>query len=539
MAKRVRTLETLGSLPYTTIDGGKWLKKALDPADIDVEINGVPDTTTNPCCVLNYQFQGDIPIPHSNTYIPSTTQSYDVDFYTYQNPVTLGMSVSRPAGTRNPVGTTITFNRTSKTFTFAPGTALATVQVFENPQIEGETKNEKLNSLERYCQRYRMAYGGVQCIPACSALFDSGTIEATQQVFSPEMKHINDNLIVKDVGNDTRKAISDGKVYLCQRLEKNDFPDEGSSIQNATALYCRYKEGIYMPYKIKNPLVYPYKGSEQRVYTEAPYVITDQIYFRTYHETASQDNTEMGGPITIENHYAVRAGILNPENNTVRCPDFGEPESTPGGTNTGIMRREIHDVYFKCYTKTGIPFIISMRWDDIPNQFTLPEILPAYNSNSVFGLLANGDSTSSTSWYHIEGGDYGEAQMGRVNSTPILNKNFTVNDVPIVDSNIGIICFRSIGLQASIRVIFRLGLEMMITAGGVYTPFKHKAPKYDQKALNSYVRAVHNMRDAFLGNAATPEGHALFAAHIAAIASAEESGYISNQGSQWYGAVSV
>ena len=47
------------------------------------------------------------------------------------------------------------------------------------------------------------------------------------------------------------------------------------------------------------------------------------------------------------------------------------------------------------------------------------------------------------------------------------------------------------------------------------------------------------MRDAFLGNAATPEGHALFAAHIAAIAGDENGVYISNQGSRWYGAVSV
>ena len=529
MSKRVRTLETLGSLPYTTIDGGKWLKKALDPADIDVEINGLPDTTTNPCCVLNYQFQGDIPVPHANTYIPSTTQSYDVDFYTFQNPITLGMSVSRPAGTRNPVGSTITFNSQNKTFTFAPGTALATVQVFENPQIEGETKNQKLDSLERYCQRHRMVYGGVQCIPACSALFDSGTIEATQQIFSPEVKHINDNLVVQNVGNDTNKAISDGKVYLCQRFEKNDFPDEGTSIQNSTALYCRYKEGLYMPYKIKNPLVYPYKGSEQRVYTEAPYVMTDQVYFR-YRTQTGLGGGALGGGYTYD--YGVLSGIINAENNTVKCPTL------PYEEQVGDLVSNIEDVYFKCYTKTGIPFLISMRWADIPSQFTLPEILPAYNSNSIFGLV-NGDSTPSTSWYHIEGGDYGEAQMGRDDVAPILNKNFTVCDIPTIDANVGIICFRSIGLQASIRVIFRFGLEMMITAGGVYTPFKHKAPKYDQKALNSYVRAIHNMRDAFLGNAATPEGHALFSAHIAAIASSEDGAYVSNQGSRWYGAVSV
>ena len=514
MSKRVRTLETLGSLPYTTIDGGKWLKKALDPADIDVEINGLPDTTTNPCCVLNYQFQGDIPVPHSTTYVANTTQSYDVDFYVFQNPITLGMSVSRPAGTKNPVGVGLSKTESASragAFTLPPGYSFATVQVFENPQIEGNTKNEKLDSLERYCQRHRMIYGGVQCIPACSALFDSGTIEATQQIFSPEEKNINDNLITRKSGSGVNTVYTDqveDKVHLCQHFEPNDFPDEGSSIQNATALYCRYKEGLYMPYKIRNPLIHNYKGSEQRIFTEAPYVITDQIYYRGEKNQA----------------VVLLAGIIDPETNTVYCPDNDVT---------------IDDVFITCYTKSGIPFKISMKWADVPSSFTFPDILPAYKSNNILKLDAAGNGTSESPFYHIEGGNFGTAEMGRTNAEVTVNKDYTVCDIPCTESNVGIICFRSIGLQASIRVIFRFGLEMMITAGGVYSPFKHKAPKYDQKALNSYIRAVHNMRDAFLGNAATPEGHALFAAHVAAIAAADESAYVSNQGSRWYGAVSV
>lgn len=509
MSKRVRTLETLGSLPYTTIDGGKWLKKALDPADIDVEVSGLPDTTTNPCCVLNYQFQGDIPVPHSNTYVANTVQSYDVDFYCFQNPVTLGMSVSRPAGTKNVIMNSIQIDKSTNSLRFAPGYSLATVQVFENPQIEGNTKNEKLESLERYCQRYRMIYGGVQCIPACSALFDSGTIEATQQIFSPETKNITDHLVVKDThqvdsqGNEIYRHEPDGKVYQCQHYEASDFPDEGSSIQNASALYCRYKEGLYMPYKIRNPLVHEYKGSEQRVYTEAPCVITDQIFFR--YNSGTYPNVT----------YGIAPGIVNAETNSVTC-------GTLSGSPTSIL-----EVNILCYTKTGIPFYIVLDWETVPDYVRFTEILPVYNSSST------------PAYYHIYGGNWGNNEMMRANDGALVDKNFTVADIPNRESNVGIICFRSIGLQASIRVIFRFGLEMMITAGGVYTPFKHKAPKYDQKALNSYIRAVHNMRDAFLGNAATPEGHALFAAHIAAIAADENGTYVSNQGSRWYGAVSI
>lgn len=513
MSKRTRTLETLASLPYSTVEGGKWLKKALDPADIEVEISGLPDTTTNPRCVLNYQFQGDIPVPHSNTYVANTNQSYDVDFYVFQNPVTLGMSVSRPAGTKNPIGVPISWNSSSLQFRLPPGYSLATVQTFENPQIEGDTKNQKLDSLERYCQRYRMLYGAVQCIPACSALFDSGTIEATQQIFSPEHKSINDNLTMQPLEVDENNTqytayryLIDNKVHHCQRFEKNDFPDEGSSIQNATSLFCRYKEGLYMPYKIRNPLVYEYKGSEQRVYTEAPYVITDTIYFR----------------YSSNNKYAVVAGTIDPENNTITCPQTQTAPET---------------VMMLCYSKTGVPFYITMSTQQIPSEFTLPDVLPVYNSKTLWGIGNDGMGiTGVTNFFHIEGGDF---KLNMNNSTDIVHFNSTVADIPVHDTNIGIICFRSIGLQASVRVIFRFGLEMMITAGGVYTPFKHKAPKYDQKALNSYIRAVHNMRDAFLGNAATPEGHALFSAHIAEIVASEDVSYISNQGSRWYGAVSV
>lgn len=512
MSKRTRTLETLGSLPYTTVEGGKWLKKALDPADLDVEISGLPDSTTNPRCVLNYQFQGDIPVPHSNTYVANTTQSYDVDFYVFQNPITLGMSVSRPAGTRNAAGTSISWDSTNKTFRFGPGISLGTVQVFTNPQVEGESQNEKLDSLERYCQRHRMLYGGVQCIPACSALFDSGTIEATQQIFSPEHLNVNDNLTIQpikvennNVSTTAYRELLDNKVHQCERFEKNDFPDEGSSIQNPTALYCRYKEGLYMPYKIRNPLVYPYKGSEQRVYTEAPYIMSDTIYFRYSSGTG----------------YAVAAGVFNPETNSCSCP---------------TVPTDIEQVLFLCYSKTGIPFYITMTYQHIPNEFTFPEILPVYNSKTLYGLGNDGLAVEDqTNFYHIEGGDFRLTD----NVVQSANHDRTVCNIPTFDANVGIICFRSIGLQASIRVIFRFGLEMMITAGSVYTPFKHKAPKYDQKALSSYVRSVHNMRDAFLGNAATPEGHALFAAHIAAIAGDENGVYISNQGSRWYGAVSV
>ena len=521
MAKRVRTLETLASLPYTTIDGGKWLKKALDPADIDTEVNGLPDTTTNQRTVLNYQFQADIPVPNNNTYVASAVQSYDADFYCYQNPITLGMSVSRPTGTKNPVGVPVTIDWANMIVTLPPGYSPGTVRVFLNQQIEGEDQNQKAESLKKYCQRYRMIYGGVQCIPACSALFDSGTIEATQQVFSPERKYAS-NLHITNGLTYGSNSTPDGTVYELQKFLPNDFPDEGSSIQNPTALYCRYKEGLYMPYKIRNPLVYDYRGSEQKALTEAPYVISDVVIFKV----------SIWANSTVVSTSYIQVPF-DPALNSFKYT----PTLASGQTAT------LDNIHFLCYTKTGIPFHTFLgRSSSVNNTgfenvgtIAFPDTLEAYAStkeitwqNLGWFMASAGFVKNFSAWYDPENPAHSES-----------TQYSAVFDVPYQDVNVAVACFRSIGLQANIRVIFRFGLELMIVAGSVYSPFKHKAPKYDQKALSSYIRATHNMRDAFLGDAATPEGHALYSAHIAAIAAADDSGYISNQGSRWYGAVSV
>ena len=52
-------------MPYETVDGGKWLGKALDPVNVMNDVVGMPDTTTNNVAVLNYQMQSECPIPNT------------------------------------------------------------------------------------------------------------------------------------------------------------------------------------------------------------------------------------------------------------------------------------------------------------------------------------------------------------------------------------------------------------------------------------------------------------------------------------------
>lgn len=502
MTKRLRTLETLGNLPYTTIDGGRWLKKALDPADIDVEIAGLPDTTTNARTVLNYQFQGDIPLPSPSTYDSNVIQSYDVDFYVYQNPILFGMSVSRPAGLKNLGGGLALRFYPNGEIGIPEGYSPVTVQCFENSQIEGDNQNTKIENLEKYCQKYRMIYGGVQCIPACSALFDSGTIEATQQIFSPK----RDN--VANVIDNSPNLNTVNTIFHCQTFNPNDFPDEGSSIQNPTTLYCRYKEGLYMPYKIRNPLVYEYRSSEDSCVNSSPFVITNEISASIYYNEGNP--SELSTTTELDYNPATRKF---------------EPIGTTYNHTTWAVTWRIG-----CYSKTGVKFylIVEMKVEhgtELPSQLiTLPSVIPSYPAliqNSPIGTT----NVKINTYNALETTSSGEYRITK--------------SLPYQECNVGIICFRSVGLQATIRVIFRMGIEMMITAGGIYSPFKHKAPKYDQKALSSYVRTTHCMRDAFLGNAATPEGHVEYANQLALMVASDEGTTVSNLGSSWYGRVSV
>lgn len=499
MSKRIRE-ESSSSYPYSTLNGGKWLKKALDPADVDVDVVGFPDTETVPRVILNYQMQQDIPIPDMGTYITTTTNAYDAELYLFQNPLIFGVSASFPQSTRDIAGTTIHVNFSSGYFNIDSMCAPRTVSVYMNDQIEGKGIEEKLVNFKKYCQRYRMIYGGVQAIPACSAMFDSGTIEATQQVFSPET--INAGGVMLPTGG------LDSNVYRLQVFNENDFPTSGVAIQNPTSLYCRYKEGMYMPYKIRNPLVHTFKSAEEKTLVKCPYFVSNQAFWVI-------DDYETPGQHTNGNF------VYNAESH-----QFQRAQADVYHARSGYTR-----FYLKCYSKTGIPFWMMLYWKNnvTPSEpaddaatIKLPELIPVYPTASE---LMHGDNWSLSIIPCV----------GEIQPVTSTGYDWTIDHVMNLttsDSTLGAVFFKSIGVQASVRLIFRMGVEFMITAGGVYSPFKHKAPKFDQLAINTYIRTIHGMRDAFYGDAAE-SGHAEYAAQILDIANG------GNQGAGWYGRVSL
>lgn len=521
-----RSFSNISDFPYNTNDGGAWLRKALDPAELAVEVIGMPDTNTNARTILNYQSQFDIPPPDPDSYIATSVAGYDANLYLYQNPIIFGMSVSYPQGTTNPLMTAVNFDFSNLSFILPVGTAPRTVTVYMNEQIEGTTYEEKRKNFTKYCQRYRMIYGGVQGIPACSDMFDSGTIEATQQIFNPENSIASDFADPRGSSDDNYGSISalshtlpdvisaTGKTSRKQTYRPNDFPDNGVAIQNPSSLYCRYKEGVYMPYKIKNPVIHPYLNSEEYTLIESPYVVTSLAIAQIIDSNGIKSSWMDYDPAT----RMFKAGNYS--------------ELNPSNASAVLF-------WIKCYTKTGIPFWFVAKCDcndrtiSYPNSYTFefPELANAWQTGTPLQYQEFFDNvqtpTSATRIYSLT---IANAELGPNSEDKFSSEPFKVLTSP--EANIGVINFKSIAVQASIRLIFRLGFEYMIVAGGVYSPFKHKAPKYDQKAIDSYVSATHNMRDAFYGDAATSAGHQEYSTRILDLVAG-------NAGSGWYGLVGV
>ena len=307
--------------PFATVEGGKWLSKALDPASIRTDVGGLPDTNSANVCVLNYQTQDAIvPYDVSITDGGATNAeftSYDADLFLYQHPIYLGCSASYLSDTTNPAdgkmkimaGTTkVTIakngeNPAKPTLTiegstrsdigvfFSQANAFSspvfgprTVSLIKNEQIPGRTYVDQQKSMSDFCQRYRVIYGGAQVIPSCSDNYNSGTVEACQQVFNSGesvASNINETASNQQALRDFTPAsgLADTGRFVTTQVKMltfntNDFPNSSDIVQNPQGLLTRYREGVFMPYKIINPLNHPYLTAEEQKVINAPYWIT-------------------------------------------------------------------------------------------------------------------------------------------------------------------------------------------------------------------------------------------------------------------------
>lgn len=549
--KRLRTEEIAqkaGLTAYETEEGRRWLWKALNPNDTATASVGIPADKTHNISALNYQSQYDIAAPPGVT---AAFPSYDVDLYLNHNPVVFGTSVAYPSGTMDlsKVGTfQVSVQASADGHSFAvkltsddapmKPVGLRTVQQLFNSQIDPRVFSYS-NSLasrrllySQLTQKAKLTYGGALVIPTCSDLNNGGLITACQQVCEPKVSMV-------DGANG---------VYL-NSYELNDFPDVEDTIQNPQMYSARFIDGCYMPYKMRDPFNMEYKASEREITNRAPYSVTGVSVLSV--NTLSDENG-VTTTTALAKHFVTYQTPMNfiPNANdtgfvlsaTVPAPKDSGAEiaknpvvafrfdvvnylgqrgyfyvslnnqflgtnnenSTVVGGVAGAFRKTSE--IFKGPVVEGLSgkheqaFATAEWWASSSigngNYIKIPEILTAWNTQGT-GYTQN---PIGIQW------ESSDVTIGAGLSTALARG--TMPDM--LEFQMCTVHMTGCSSTAPIKLILKIGIEILLSAGSPYSPFKFISPKYDESALKSYLRCTRAMRDAYFANAGGMGGQAEF-----------------------------
>lgn len=622
--------------PFNTVEGGKWLSKALDPASIRTDVGGLPDTNSSNVCVLNYQTQDAI-TPYDVTLTSGAGESnaeytsYDADLLLYQHPIYLGCSASYLSDTADPaIGkftiyggatsiklsnagavsdlaiTSTDYNKYGIFFSqsnpFAPSTfGPRTISLIKNEQIPGRTYTDQQAQMIKFCQRYRFIYGGAQVIPSCSDNYNSGTVESCQQVFNAgesvanniKINQSNTNAL-KDftpaLGNDDTRSFVTTQVKVLN-FNDNDFPTSSDIVQNPQGMLARYREGVFIPYKMVNPLNHPYLTAEEQKVINSPFWITGakaKLYDNTNknkHLITKFPSGDAGDWTTMVWDRQRNGFVLNPVPTTpcfmgwlaLECvsylgigfnilfylPSANNVPANVGflGTLNGVKDGVIHTALA---AESTISITSSYSSEDPlsydgsirRNAYNTPAVaLPMLIKNikivkagaevSINGVTAFGTMSGTT--FIPSYGMYALSVANRVTvnqdneANKTLEGNYNNGEITFPQhSRIAVVNFRSISTTAGMKMLIRLGNEITLSSGTIYSMFKHRSPTYDEQAIKSYLRCVHEMKDAFYGDAASDEGHDKYAEMIRSLVwQTPTEDFTTAQGAAFSGQISV
>ena len=627
--------------PFNTVEGGKWLSKALDPASIRTDVGGLPDTNSSNVCVLNYQTQDAI-TPYDVTLTSGAGESnaeytsYDADLLLYQHPIYLGCSASYLSDTADPAigkfsiygGTTsvkidqhgvvsdFKFESTdyknygiffSQSNPFAPSAfGPRTISLIKNEQIPGRTYTDQQAQMIKFCQRYRFIYGGAQVIPSCSDNYNSGTVEACQQVFNAGESVANNIKInqsntnsLKDftptMGNDDTRSFVTSQVKVLN-FNDNDFPTSSDIVQNPQGMLARYREGVFIPYKMVNPLNHPYLTAEEQKVINSPFWITGakaKLYDtrnQKNHKITKFPSGDAGDWSTMVWDRQRNGFVLNPVPTNpcfmgwlaLECVSylgvgfnilFYLPSANAVPTDSilyfqGSFHGGQDDPLGSVAGDAGCTFYVTSSYSSEDplsydgsirrNAYNTPAVaLPmSINKSIKITIGVAEESTSGITAFGTMGannvftpvpGIYSLSVANRVTinqdneANKTLEGNYNNGEITFPQhSRIAVVNFRSISTTAGMKMLIRLGNEITLSSGTIYSMFKHRSPTYDEQAIKSYLRCVHEMKDAFYGDAASDEGHDKYAEMIRSLVwQTPTEDFTTAQGAAFSGQISV
>ena len=295
-------------MAFSSEKGRNWLLKALDPSMTSIDVDGVPDMAVDNVIMLKYNSQFQVSAP---SYI-QVNETWNADIYLFPHPVLFG-TVIKYGSRWNPYdqvtynatetftptgGTTITgiFNMADNSVTGPNATEVERVTMVErmnllNTQIadanvSGSSYQKKCKTLCDNVDGVRIAYGSVTLIPNVSSLYDSGVLVATQQSFHTGQFDLNPTMLDYDNASGNPSYGTAGIVGLntdtatiCA-CDDNDFPTFENAVNNPQMLSTRFKNGVYMPYKIMNPQVHPFRALSKKSFFATRGILTGVEYVK-------------------------------------------------------------------------------------------------------------------------------------------------------------------------------------------------------------------------------------------------------------------
>lgn len=553
----------------STVAGRDWILKALDPINTKSQILGMPTAHSHDVVVTNYTSNYNIGPP--NYYgSDATKDSFDADIRLFQNPIVFGVCHAGRQGTKRVDGNTpitvITETQSGATpakLVLPIGYEPWTSTLLTNTQVNNPTSSYTSSLTGRYeqfangCQAHRMIYGGVQCLPTCSAMFNQGSFRVTQQIFQPTSSSAcayNDRepypLFSTEETHDSGVALFDmdrggpGKPTLpVQYFTQEDFPSVDNCLVNPRSMTCRFSEGLMVPYRLQNPLENEFQQSDARCLHAYP-----NGNFNIY-DVCNRTGT---------------SGTYDAPSRTWTLPDISSGE---------------HAFYLKCLGDDGFPFVIMMytTWSttSTPKEYTFTAAgvgtgmarfsdFVSYQTPSVvdtrsgktspfpvqalttpssyavrFNTVANDNSVSSgigtsytdpslfSYWKHFMTTAIGFSGQGTTSNIRFFGQQFPMiaygpTTLPFRENgneNLTSIFLRSVSYTATMQMIIRCGFEQIITSASSFSPFKQLCPAYDRQALQGYMRASRAMKDGFSGYYSTDEGAPQYLAFLASLLS--------------------
>ena len=273
-----------------------------------IDVDGVPDMAVDNVIMLKYNSQFQVSAP---SYVQAN-ETWNADIYLFPHPVLFG-TVIKYGSRWNPYDQ-VTYNST-ETFTPTGGETITGIFNLSDNVVMGTTTTEieRVSMVERmnllntqvaeanvqgtsYMKKcktlcdnvdgLRIAYGSVTLIPNVSSLYDSGVLVATQQAFHTGSFDLNPPSLSTDGSTGNPQYGSAGIVGLntdtatiCA-CDDNDFPTFENAVNNPQMLSTRFKNGVYMPYKIMNPQVHPFRPLSRKTFFATRGILTGVEYVK-------------------------------------------------------------------------------------------------------------------------------------------------------------------------------------------------------------------------------------------------------------------